>query len=416
MKTIESAVGSRRSAVAKTRWRTLFAPGLFYGRRPTADCRLVFALCALVLALPASAQILDTEVWVGALELRDGQFGVSELKNISNHRGYDNQPSFLPNGASLLFTTEASSLDETGLGVHAVRYDFGTGKLTALPMARGFSPTPTADGKIMMLRQGGVWLHDARGKLLRALTETKEAGYFNRFEDGTWILFMNDKDRRIVLYDPVSHALETMITGATTAPYRVPGERAVTFVVQEKDTRTLHRLDVDEKRVTTLATIPFPTGGHHVWTPRKTIFIASGPEIREWDPAKPDEWRVVHRFEEPGLQGITRIALSPASDRIALVSTARDEIVVMDSRAAANDAMAASLAKFPGTSYVRTPANIAYKLDAEATATEHGTWVRRWRTADGPVELHGKYTAVWRRQIGGNGTPSWTLEKEVTNE
>ena len=40
------------------------------------------------------------------------------------------------------------------------------------------------------------------------------------------MLFMNDQDRRIVLYDPRSHALETMITGAITAPYRVPGERA----------------------------------------------------------------------------------------------------------------------------------------------------------------------------------------------
>lgn len=370
-------------------------------------------LLVLSLAAVADAQILDTEVWVGTLDLRDGGFVASELKNISNHRGYDNQPSFLPDGASLLFTTEATSLDATGLGVHAVRYDLATGKSTPLPLARGFSPTPAADGRIMLLRQGGVWLHDARGKLVRALTDTKEAGYFQRFEDDSWVLFMNDKDRRIVLYDPVSHALETMITGAITAPYRVPGERAVTFVVQDKETLTLHRLDVDEKRVTTLATIPFPTGGHHVWTPRKTILIASGPEIREWDPQKPDAWPVVHRFTEPDLQGITRIALSPKSDRVALVSTARDETIVRHSRAAANDAMAEALKKFRGTSYVRTIEALALQ---DATATEHGTWIRKWRTADGPVELRGRYTAVWHRQIGGNGTPSWTLEREVTNQ
>jgi hypothetical protein len=373
-------------------------------------------LLMLLLTAVANAQILDTEVWAGALDLRDGRFVASDLKNVSNHRGYDNQPSFLPDGDSLLFTTEASSLDETGLGVHAVRYDLVTGKSTPLPLARGFSPTPAADGQIMMLRQGGVWLHDARGKLLRALTETKEAGYFQRFEADsrdTWVLFMNDKDRRIVLYDPVTHALETMITGAITAPYRVPGERAVTFVVQEKETLTLHRLDVDEKRVTTLATIPFPTGGHHVWTPRKTIFIASGPEIHEWDPRKPGQWPVVQRFDQPDLQGITRIAISPRFDRIALVSTARDETVVRDSRAAMNDAMAAALKKFRGTSYLRTPETFILQ---DASATEHGTWVRKWRSAEGPVELRGRYTAVWHRQTGGNGVPSWTLEREVTNE
>lgn len=371
----------------------------------------------LALTPSVSAQILETEVWVGSLDLHDGRFAVSDLQNISNHRGYDNQPSFLPDGQSLLFTTEAVNLDETGLGVHAVRYDLRTGKSTPLPQAKGFSPTPTADGQIMLLRQGGVWLHDARGRLVRALTATKEAGYFNRFEDESWVLFMNDKDRRIVLYDPRTHALETMITGAITAPYRVPGERAVTFVTQAEQTRTLHRLDLDEKsadkRVTTLATIPFPTGGHHVWTPRGTIFIASGPAIHEWDPRRPSEWPVVHRFDSPDLQGITRIALNAAADRIAIVSTANDETVVRNSRAAANDEMAAALKKFRGTSYVRTTESLSMQ---ESSATEHGTWIRRWRNAEGPVELHGRYTSVWRREVGGNGTPAWTLESERTNE
>jgi hypothetical protein len=366
-------------------------------------------LLVLALTPSVSAQILETEVWAGSLDLRDGSFAVSDLKNISNHRGYDNQPSFLPDGRSLLFTTEAVNLDETGLGVHAVRYDLATGKSTPLPQARGFSPTPTADGRIMVLREGGVWLHDARGKLLRALTKTTQAGYFNRFEDETWVLFMNDKDRRIVLYDPKTHALETMITGAITAPYRVPGERAVTFVVQSEDTRTLHRLDVDAKRVSTLATIPFPTGGHHVWTPRGTLFMASGPTIHEWDPRNSSEWPIVHRFDSPDLQGITRIALNAAADRIALVSTANDDTVLLNSRAAANDAMADALEKFRGTSYVRTTESWSRE---GASMTERGTWVRRW----GSNELRGRYTAVWRRIVGGNGTPFWALLNERTNE
>jgi Tol biopolymer transport system component len=373
---------------------------------------LIF-LGAMLFSAAAGAQILETEVWVGAVDLRDGGFKVSELRNISEHRGYDNQPAFLPDGNSLLFTTEAISLDDTGLGVHAVRYDLGTNKATRLPLAKGFSPTPAENGRIMLLREGGVWLHDARGKLLRALTKTTQAGYFTRFEDGTWVLFMNDKDRRIVFYDPHTHALETMIAGAITAPYRVPGERAVTFVVQENETRTLHRLDVDTKRVSTLATIPFRTGGHHVWTPRGTLFIASGNEIREWNPQRPSEWPVVHRFDSPDFQGITRIALSPVADRIAIVSTARDEVVVRNSRAAANDAMAAALSKFRGTSYVRTPESFSHAAD---TATERGTWTRRWPTREGPVELRGRYITHWRRTVGGNGTPSWVVEKEVTNE
>jgi hypothetical protein len=75
--------------------------------------------------------------------------------------------------------------------------------------------------------------------------------------------------------------------------------------------------------------------------------------------------------------------------------------------------MAKVLAKFPGTSYVRTPESIVHTADA---ATERGTWTRRWRTREGPIELRGRYSATWKREIGGNGTPSWSLEREVTNE
>lgn len=373
---------------------------------------LLLAAVLLLGATAASAQIIDTEVWVGALDLSDG-FAVSGLRNISDHPGYDNQPAFLPGGESLLFSTEADSLSETGLGVHAVRYDLRTNRATPLPLARGFSPTPAENGRIMTLREGDVRLHDASGKPLRTLTKSKSAGYFTRFEDGAWVLFMNDKDRRIVLYDPATAALETMASGAITAPYRVPGQRAVTFVVQDKETLTLHRLDLDAKRVTLLATIPFPTGGHHTWTPDGTLFMASGGTIYEWDPKLPDAWLAVHHFDEPGLQGITRIALSPKADRIALVSVAPDETVLRDSRLLSNRDMKTRLAPYPGTSYVRTTESLDLAND---TATEKGIWTRRWRTTEGPVELHGHFTTIWHREAAGNGTVFWAPQSERTTE
>ena len=41
----------------------------------------------------------------GRLDLRDGGFAVSDLKNISSHPGYDNQPAFTSDGRSVLFTS-----------------------------------------------------------------------------------------------------------------------------------------------------------------------------------------------------------------------------------------------------------------------------------------------------------------------
>ncbi|HYO75116.1 MAG TPA: hypothetical protein VE010_01535, partial [Thermoanaerobaculia bacterium] len=103
--------------------------------------RHTLLLLTLLFATTIRAQVLTTEVWLGTLDMREGRFVMSDVRNISNHPRYDNQPSFAPDGNSLLFTTEAESLSETGLGVHAVRYFLQDRRSVPLKRARGFSPT-----------------------------------------------------------------------------------------------------------------------------------------------------------------------------------------------------------------------------------------------------------------------------------
>lgn len=352
------------------------------------DMRKLMLAILNAMALPMAAQVLTTEVWVGPLDLREGRFTVGAMKNISNHPGYDNQPAFAADGKSVLFSSEVDGVAETGLGIQAIRYDVGTGKLTKLTKVRGFSPTP-AGKSIMTLREGTVRLYEGNQSRV-LLPEVKTAGYFTRMTDEVWVLFMNEEQRHIAVWD--GKTLERIVPGAVTAPYRVPGEQAVTFVVQERDVKKLMRLDLDGNRSSVLATIPFKTGGHHAWTSRGTLLMASGNAIHEWNPATPDQWPVVHRFSEPDLQGITRIALSPAEDRIAVVSVPSDEVVLREANAARNKGF--------GKSYVRTIGGL--DIDGD-NATEHGTWVRRW----GTDSLTGSYRVTWRKTISGSGTPVW---------
>jgi hypothetical protein len=343
----------------------------------------------LLLASAASGQVLSTEVWLGKFAATGHGYLVSDLQNISNHPGYDNQPAFFPDGTALYFTTEASGLDDTGLGVHAVRYDIATGKATKLPAAKGFSPTPSPQG-LTTLREGKVWSYDASGRELGTLTDTTTVGYYTRFDDGVWALFLNEPERKIVLYDEKTKRVEDMDRMAVTAPYRVPGARAVTYVV---DGRVLRRLDLDARAAKTLATIPFPTGGHHVWTPRGTLLIASGNQIHEWDPAVPDEWPVIYRASHPDLQGITRIAVSPRLDLIALVSVPRDETVIRETRAASNRTFG---------KHVRTITSIERTADRYI---ERGTWAR--------PQLTRPYEVVWQRAVGENGVPALRVVRET---
>jgi ketosteroid isomerase-like protein len=420
------------------------------------------ALSFLLLACAAnlSAQINDSEVWVGSLDMSEGRFAVSGLVNISKHPGYDNQPAFFSDG-KLVFTSQIAVLDETGHAVQAVVHDFANGTSTPVPGALGFSPTPAGEGSLLLLREGRVWIHEAGGNE-HALTETNDAGYFTRFDDRTWVLYMNDKQRRIVVYDATTKALETMAVGSVTAPFRIPGKRAVTFVsvepfpAPEGDAAKtapprkllLRRFDLDDRAVTTLSAIPFPTSGSHVWTSRGTILMASGHTIYEWNPARPDDWRPVAQFDNPELQGLTRIAISPRGDRIALVSTPKDESIIRDSRAASNEALAAHNATAfaqilrddaivtaasgkviqgraamkqeietrwtaqPDLLFVRTPASVEVSR-SDPAASERGKWTGHATTSAGPAEWRGHYLAVWRKTVSSAGLPSWTIASEL---
>jgi ketosteroid isomerase-like protein len=419
--------------------------------------RRIVLLLLLASAPALYAQINDSEVWVGSLDMSGGRFAVSNLVNISNHPGYDNQPAFFSDG-KLVFASQIAVLDETGHAVQAVIHDFANGTSTPVPGALGFSPTPAADGSLMLLRDGHVVLHERSGKETQ-LTETKDAGYFTRFDDQTWVLYMNDKQRRIVLYDAKTKTLDTMALGAITAPFRVPGKRAVTFVaiepfpVPEGEAAPprklfLRQLTLDDRHVSTLASIAFPTSGSHVWTSRGTLLMASGHTIYEWSPAKPDDWHIAATFDDPELQGLTRIAISPRGDRIALVSAPRDETIIRDSRAASNQALAAhNAAAFaqvlkddatvinasgkviqgraamqkeiesrwsaqPDLVFVRTPTTIEIS-HSDPAASERGTWTGHATTSAGAAEWRGNYLAVWRKTTTSAGLSSWTIASEV---
>src|SRR5580698_73581 len=70
--------------------------------------------------------------------------GLGPVVNISNNPGYNNQPAFLPNSKSILFSS-----NRDGSQTDVYRYDLNSGHLTRLTKtdASEYSPLPTPDGK-----------------------------------------------------------------------------------------------------------------------------------------------------------------------------------------------------------------------------------------------------------------------------
>lgn len=72
---------------------------LIYDPESMGTARVV--MLALALAGQAASPPPDTEVFLATLSVRDGRVDIGKPINISNNAGYDNQPSFTPDGASV---------------------------------------------------------------------------------------------------------------------------------------------------------------------------------------------------------------------------------------------------------------------------------------------------------------------------
>lgn len=57
-----------------------------------------------VMIFSASAQMPGFDIYIGDLGLQDSLLKVSHLKALTNRAEYDNQPLFLPDGNSLLYS------------------------------------------------------------------------------------------------------------------------------------------------------------------------------------------------------------------------------------------------------------------------------------------------------------------------
>ena len=100
--------------------------------------------------------------------------------------------------------------------------------------------------------------------------------------------------------------------------HRIPDRDAISFVqFDESGNVTIRAVDVATGVTTTL--VPARRGSQdHAWTPDGALLMAEGSELHTWTPEM--GWRFVADLAAEGLREITRLAVSPEGDVLALVA------------------------------------------------------------------------------------------------
>ncbi|MCA1616143.1 MAG: hypothetical protein LC800_18995 [Acidobacteria bacterium] len=306
--------------------------------RAAFACLALFAAARAQQPSPApapSATPPDTEIFVVDVKTAAGgklEFGVPA--NVTRHAGYDNQPSFLPDGRSFLFTSQRE-----GAQTDIYRHDFKTGatvRLTSTPESE-YSPTLMPGGKFFSVvrveadRTQRLWKFPlAGGDASLVVASVKPVGYHLWIDERNLALFVLGADGR-----PHTLQFATLGKSGEVAELSTLGisigrslqrvaPRAGSFSFVQKlapDNWIIKLVDLKTHRSTVLAKT-VPGSEDHVWLPDGTLLMAREAKLYRLDPARPGDWQEIADFTQAGLRNITRLALSPRADRLALVAQA----------------------------------------------------------------------------------------------
>ena len=267
-----------------------------------------------------------TDIWLASLTTGpDGTLSVGEPTNITARPGYDNQPFFLPDGSGFWYTATEYT-DQADIW----RYDIASGtveRITWSAPESEYSGTPLPDGSgISVIRVEAdstqrLWRFDHDGGNASVLLEAvAPVGYQAWADERRVVLFVLGDPATLQVADIETGSAEVVAEDIGRSIQRVPGSGDVSYVQRFDDgTSAIMRLR-PATRESELLIDAVEGGDFHAWTPDGTLLMGHESKLYAWTPGSGD-WSEIADLSALRIT-VSRIAVSPRGDRIAIVAEA----------------------------------------------------------------------------------------------
>ena len=288
----------------------------------------VTLVAVIVPAMAAAQGAPSTDIFLADLNARGARVTVGAPVNVTQRTGYDNQPFFTPDGRGFLYT----SVNDGQADIW--RYDIAAGRgapVTTTPESE-YSATPLPDGsgfsvvRVEADSTQRLWRFDwDGGHPTLILPGVRPVGY-HAWGDATTVgLFILGQPATLQLADLRKGTATVVARDIGRGVQRVPGRPAISFVQKSPppdSVWSVAELDLTTRQVRPLVHT-LPGVDQYAWTPTGVLLMAKGAKLYEWRPGSGADWREVADFTTQGLTSITRLAVSPRGDRLALVGADR---------------------------------------------------------------------------------------------
>lgn len=297
----------------------------------------LFVFVAVVLALfgSASAQTPTptaaatppaSDIFVAPLTNKKGLTTIGSPSKITDQVVYNNQPFFLSHGRSIFYTSIRTGQADI------YRYDVRETKTTQITATSEseYSPTLMPDGKnisVVRVEADGtqrLWKFPLAGDAPSLILENiKPVGYHWWIDKHTLALFIlgsSGKPHTLQIADIRTGKAEVVAENPGRILRSVPRQDKLSFVHKISEQEWLIKtLDLKTRQISTLIKT-LPGSEDYAWTPDGALLMAKDAKIFKWKPLQDKDWVEIADFSKAGLKSLTRIAVNPGGDLIAIVA------------------------------------------------------------------------------------------------
>lgn len=275
----------------------------------------------------ASAQLPDTDIFLGEISSNSGKITFGKLKNVTQRSGYDNQPSFTPDGKQILFT---SIKEENQADIY--RYTIGSKKTERICETKESEYSPviySSNNFISVVRvekdsAQRLWKFPLDGCNAEVLYPAIDSvGYYCWAGDKAVAVLRITEPFTLWLVNPDFPPVK-IAEKIGRCIKKVPNENAISFVEKiEPWLWVIKKYNLETGKFSFVAQTPYHCEDYD-WMNDGTVLIGQQSSILKFNQSTDKDWEKVTDFSGT-LQKITRISVSPDGKNIAIAATVEEK-------------------------------------------------------------------------------------------
>ncbi|WP_231961669.1 DUF6265 family protein [Urechidicola croceus] len=263
----------------------------------------------------------DIDVYLFDLEISNDEYKLSNIVNVSNNEGYDNQPSFIDNNTIVYAGTRNNQTD-------IVKYSIDTSKKTWINTTEGSEysplkiPNENAVSSIRLEENGDqkLYSYNLETGESEILVDKLIIGYHTWFIPNILISSVLDYGNLSLFVTNVNeqqnHKIESHIGRSL---HKIPNSEEISFISKMNDLWEIRSFNVSTSKVKFI--VPTLENIEDMcWTPDGTILMAQNNILYKFNPKKDNKWIEIASLKEFGIVNITRLAVNNDGSKLALVA------------------------------------------------------------------------------------------------